>query len=135
MSVITRRDEAERPARPDWREGPPAPPRRRRPEVRRDEPAGGPGALAVMAFVLGVGSCLIFCLWPIGLVTSSAGLVCAVQGSRAGPRKLAVAGLVLSAVGLMFALGFMALTIAGISLIEPKSGARLAPPPFFPATP
>ncbi len=106
--------------------------RRRRP-TRRPRPAPV-SAAAVLSFVLGVLSCVLFCVWPVSLATSVAGLVTGAFGRKTPARKLAVSGMVLSAVGLIFGVGFLVLTIAGISLFDPK-GTGKVPPPFFPATP
>lgn len=104
---------------------------RRRPRPPRRVPTS---TAAVMSLVLGVGSCLLFCVWPLTLFTSVAGLACAAISRDTPSRKLAVAGLVLSSVGLIFAVGFLVLTVAGVSLIDFKGGPKV-PPPFFPVHP
>ena len=89
---------------------------------------------AVMSLVLGVVSCLLFCVWPVTLVTSVVGLACGAFGRNTASRKLAVGGLVLSSTGLIFAVGFLVLTVTGVSLIDFKGGPKV-PPPFFPVHP
>jgi DNA-directed RNA polymerase subunit RPC12/RpoP len=105
---------------------------RRRP-TRRPRPAPV-SAAAVLSLVLGASSCVLFCVWPVSLATSVAGIITGAFGRTTPARKLAVSGMVLSAVGLIFGVGFLALTIAGISLFDPK-GTGNVPPPFFPANP
>ena len=103
---------------------------------RRHAPAPGESA-AIASLVLGIISTLIFCLWPVGGITSIAGFVFAFYGLRTPSHKMAIWGLVLSFVGIVFAAGFAVLTIAGISLfdgtqrITPKPTPWTAPP-FFP---
>ena len=103
---------------------------------RRHAPAPGESA-AIASLVLGIISTLIFCLWPVGGVTSITGFVFAFSALRTPSHRMAVWGLVLSFVGLVFAIGFAVLTIAGISLfdgtqrITPKPTPWTAPP-FFP---
>ncbi len=104
---------------------------RRRPRPQRQAPVS---AAAVMSFVLGVVSCLLFCVWPVTLFTSLTGLACGAFGRDTPSRKLAVAGIVLSSVGLIFAVGFLILTVTGVSLIDFKGGPKV-PPPFFPVHP
>ena len=106
-------------------------PPRRGPRLPRPEPVS---ATAVLSFVLGAMSCLLFCVWPLTLVTSVAGLVGGVVSKDTPSRKLAVGGIVLSSVGLIFAVGFLVLTVAGVSLIDLKGGPKV-PPPFFPVHP
>ena len=60
---------------------------------------------AAGAFIAGLVSLLIFCLWPVGLVTSVAGLAMGAAGLKSRSRGLAVTGLVFSCVGLTFAAG------------------------------
>lgn len=85
------------------------PPRRRR---TRDLHPDGSG-YAMTAMVLGIVSCVIFCLWPVGILTSLGGLACGAAGLRTRARRAAVVGLVLSSVGLIFAIGFGVLMIVG----------------------
>ncbi len=126
---------------------PATPPTRLRPSRRSDfedddEPRRPPrrarrapvSAAAVLSLMLGVVSCLLFCVWPLTLLTSAAGLACAAFSRDTPSRKLAVAGLVLSSVGLIFAVGFLVLTVTGVSLIDFKGGPKV-PPPFFPVHP
>ena len=120
--------------------------RRRRDEDEDDSEGGGPrrsprrprpepvSAVAVVSLVLGVVSCVLFCVWPLTLVTSVAGIAGGAIARDTASRKLAVSGLVLSATGLIFAVGFLVLTVAGVSLIDFKGGPKV-PPPFFPAHP
>lgn len=124
-------------------------PRRRRPNrywsdedddwddrPRRRVPKPGESA-ATASLVLGIISTLIFCLWPVGGITSITGFVFAFYALRTPSHRMAVWGLVLSFVGIVFAIGFAVLTIAGISLFEgtqritPKPTPWTAPP-FFP---
>jgi TFIIB zinc-binding len=106
-------------------------PRRR---LRPRTPVAVASMGAVLGFLCGVVSCLVFCLWPLGLPLSIAGVVlCIIFRGSTSPR-LAVSGFVLSATGLIFSLGFMVLTIAGISLQDNFSGLK-TPPPFFPTKP
>lgn len=103
---------------------------------RRHAPAPGESA-AIASLVLGIISALIFCLWPVGGITSITGFVFAFYALRTPSHRMAVWGLVLSFVGIVFAAGFAVLTIAGISLfdgtqrITPKPTPWTAPP-FFP---
>lgn len=83
-------------------------PRRR----RRIHPDGS--GYAISAMVLGIVSCVIFCCWPVGIVTSSIGLICGFAGLKTRARKAAIVGLVLSSVGLTFALGFGVLMLTGV---------------------
>ena len=103
---------------------------RRRVRRERREPVS---PAAVLSFVLGVVSCLLFCVWPVTLGTGLVGVAAGVLGRRTASRRLAVAGLVLSATALVFAAGFLVLTVAGVSVFEPP-GAKSAPP-FFPLDP
>ena len=107
--------------------------RRRRRDARRPRPAPV-SAAAVLSLVLGVLSCLMFCVWPVSLATGVAGIITGAFGRNTPARKLAVSGMVLSATGLIFGVGFLVLTVAGISLFDPK-GTGKVPPPFFPANP
>jgi len=127
--VLARPPVAARAARAS-RRGDDEPPRRR---PRRPRPPPVSGA-AVTSLILGVLSCLMFCAWPVSLATSVAGLITGAVGRDTPSRKLAVSGIVLSATGLIFGVGFLALTVAGISLFDPK-GTGTSPPPFFPVTP
>ena len=107
--------------------------RRRRRDARRPRPAPV-SAAAVLSLVLGVLSCLMFCVWPVSIATGVAGVITGAFGRTTPARKLAVSGMVLSATGLIFGVGFLVLTVAGISLFDPK-GTGKVPPPFFPANP
>ena len=124
-----------------WRCGAAVPVARRRVRRRRyrddddDEPRREPvSAVAVVSLLLGIVSCVLFCVWPLTLITSVAGIVGGALGRNTASRKLAVTGLVLSATGLIFAVGFLVLTVAGVSLIDLKGGPKV-PPPFFPVHP
>ena len=109
--------------------------RRRDRDEDDDEPRREPvSAVAVVSLVLGVVSCVLFCVWPLTLITSVAGIVGGTLGRNTASRKLAVTGIVLSSTGLIFAVGFLVLTVAGVSLIDFKGGPKV-PPPFFPANP
>ena len=103
----------------------------RRPRRPRREPVS---TAAVLSLVLGVVSCLLFCVWPVTRFTSVIGLACGAFGRNTPSRKMAVGGLVLSSVGLIFAVGFLVLTVTGVSLIDYKGGPKV-PPPFFPVHP
>ena len=105
---------------------------------RRRSYAPPPGeSAAIASLVLGIISVLIFCLWPIGGITSAIGFVFGYKALRTPSHRMAVWGLVLSFVGIVFAIGFAVLTIAGASLydgnprITPKP-VPWTPPPFFP---
>lgn len=104
---------------------------RRRPRPARRAPVS---AAAVVSLVLGVVSCVLFCVWPVTLFTSVTGLACGALSRNTPSRKLAVGGLVLSSVGLIFAVGFLVLTVTGVSLIDFTGGPKV-PPPFFPVHP
>jgi hypothetical protein len=81
-------------------------PRRRR---RRDDGSG----YATTSLALGVVSCLIFLCSPVGFCTSLAGVLTGYAGLRSRLRPLAVTGLVLSLVGMTFAVGFTLLYLTG----------------------
>jgi len=87
----------------DWE-----PPRR-----RRRQSSSGDGA--IYALVLGIVSVCIFCLWPIGMITSAVGITLGARALPTRARAMAVTGLVLSTVGMIFAIGFAAVTFAAIA--------------------
>ncbi len=84
-------------------------PRRRRTRNLRPDGSG----YAIAAMVLGIASCLIFCCWPVGILTSLGGLACGAAGLKTRARRAAIVGLVLSSVGLVFAVGFGVLMVVG----------------------
>jgi hypothetical protein len=87
-AFTARRDEPLAPRRRAWRDDEWDRPQRRR--------AGGEGA--VIALVLGIVSVCLFCLWPIGMVTSGVGMALGAKALKSRSRATAVAGLVLSTV-------------------------------------
>jgi predicted Zn finger-like uncharacterized protein len=78
--------------------------------------------VAVGSLVLAIITLFMFCLWPIGLATGSIGVVLSLSSLRSRQRPVAVAGLVLSCVGLIFSAGFAVLTIAGIIQSADREG-------------
>lgn len=87
----------------DWE-----PPRR-----RRRTASSGDGA--IFALVLGIVSVCIFCLWPIGMITSGIGMTLGARALPTRARAMAVTGLVLSTVGMIFAVGFAVVTVAAVA--------------------
>jgi hypothetical protein len=105
-------------------------PRRPRSRRRREPLPPIVSPAAVVALVMGVLSAAMACVWPVSLCTSVAGLITAYFGVKTPSRKLAVAGGVLSAVGLIHGVGFLVLTIAGVSVFGDLKNSQ--PAPFFP---
>jgi Zn-finger nucleic acid-binding protein len=109
------------------------PPRRRyyeddddyRPRRRR-RPPGGEG-YAVTSLVLGILACVVFCCWPFSLSLGGLGAVFGALGLKSRSRGMAVAGLTLSLVGLIFGGGFAVVTTAGVVKAEYERGSQTNP--------
>jgi predicted Zn finger-like uncharacterized protein len=117
-----------------WEDDEDNPPRRRRryhdeddyrPRRRRRRP-GGDG-YAVTSLVLGALACVVFCCWPFSLSLGGLGAVFGALGLRSRSRGLAVAGLTLSLVGLIFGGGFAVVTTAGVVKAEYERGSQTNP--------
>lgn len=116
-----------------WEDDEDDPPRRRyhdaeddyRPRRRR-RPPGGDG-YAVTSLVLGILSCVVFCCWPFSLSLGGLGTIFGALGLKSRSRGLAVAGLTLSLVGLIFGGGFAVVTMAGVVKAEYERGSQTNP--------
>ena len=114
----------------------PAGPFRRRPSRFEDEPDDRPrrrrprpdeSNWAIGSFLLGIISSVIFCLWPVGLMVSVAGLVTGARGLRSRSRNLAIVGLVFSVVGLIFAAGIGVTMV--VAIVASSGSPDPNPPP------
>lgn len=83
-------------------------PRRRR---RRRRSGDGP---AVASLVLAVVALVFFCVFPVSLLTGSVGAYFGAVGLKSSRRPMAVTGLTLSLVGIVFGVGFTVLFMAGV---------------------
>ncbi|HVK10614.1 MAG TPA: MJ0042-type zinc finger domain-containing protein, partial [Gemmataceae bacterium] len=93
-----------------------------RPRRRRRTPRGE--GFAVTSLVLGVLACVVFCCWPVSLSLGGLGAVFGALGLKSRSRGLAVAGLTLSLVGLIFGGGFAVVTTAGVVKAEYERGSQ-----------
>jgi predicted Zn finger-like uncharacterized protein len=122
-----RRPVSRRAREDDWDD----PPRRRyhdeddRPRYRRGSP-GGDG-YAITSLVLGILACVVFCCWPFSLSLGGLGTIFGALGLRSRSRGVAVAGLTLSLVGLIFGGGFAVVTTAGVVKAEYERGSQTNP--------
>jgi hypothetical protein len=96
------------------------------PPRRRGRPRGGEG-FAVTSLVLGILACVVFCCWPVSLTLGGLGAVFGALGLKSRSRRLAVAGLTLSVVGLIFGGGFAVVTTAGVVKAEYERGSQTNP--------
>jgi hypothetical protein len=97
-------------------------PRRRR---RRRRPAGD--GFAITSLVLGILACVVFCCWPFSLTLGGLGAVFGALGLKSRSRRMAVAGLTLSLVGVIFGGGFAVVTTAGVVKAEYERGSQTNP--------
>ncbi|OWK43548.1 DUF4190 domain-containing protein [Fimbriiglobus ruber] len=95
-------------------------PRRRPP--RRPLPTGEGAALA--SLTLGIICLFIVCLWPIGMILSIVGMALGASALKSPSRKTAVAGLVLSTVGLIFTSGFAVVTVVAIAKAQAEEAKQ-----------
>lgn len=93
-------------------------PRRDRWDDEDDESSGD--GWAVGAFVAGLLSLLIVCLPPLGFAAAAAGLGMGALGLKSRSRGLAVAGIVFSIVGLVFAVGIGMTVVIAILAADAK---------------
>jgi hypothetical protein len=97
-----------------------------RPRRRRRRPPGGDG-YATASLVLGILACVVFCCWPFSLTLGGLGAVFGALGLKSRSRRVAVAGLTLSLVGLIFGGGFAVVTTAGVVKAEYERGSQTNP--------
>ena len=69
-----------------------------------NQPAENPTGKAIAGFVLGLVGMLAWCLPVFGLPITIAGLVMSILGLKSTNRGIAIAGVVLNSVGLVFTL-------------------------------
>lgn len=101
------------------------------PRRRRRPPPGGDG-YAVTSLVLGVLACAVFCCWPFSLSLGGLGAIFGALGLRSRSRGLAVAGLTMSLVGLIFGGGFAAVyTIGEIKAVYERGSQTNPKRPVF----
>ncbi len=96
------------------------------PRRRRRRRPGGEG-FAVTSLVLGILACVVFCCWPVSLTLGGLGAVFGALGLKSRSRRLAVAGLTLSIVGLIFGGGFAVVTTAGVVKADYERGSQTNP--------
>lgn len=83
------------------------------PEPVQQPPAKDQKGLAIASLVLGILALLTSCLWFCGGPFSIVGIVLGVLGLKSSGRGMAIAGIVLSAVGLLI---LIVLTVVGAVL-------------------
>jgi hypothetical protein len=103
---------ADLPARFRWDPARPAPANRPEPSPEAGRVPPSHGAMALMSLVLGVVSIPMFLCFGSGAVFGALAVIAGTRGVRdRAARKLAIAGIVLGAVGIVLGLGFVALLI------------------------